>query len=686
MNDKFITNTGYFKFNAKTNNVIFFEMGKDLFTEELKEKSLNRWIPIDEFDYFGTPVIHESINKVIAYLNILSEDDESFLLDFTLNDNDYVIEINNTLKLVGYESPILDVIIKKFATKDEMSVVSKIGEIIKKTVTISDYSILYVDIKDDHAIYNLESEQRHYKYSDILENIKFAGKRYVFTKDYVDETLSKLTELSEVGDIVHITYPFYDEEKKLILFYDGFLSVCELNQFGEPGKLVGMVKKLSSVEMVRKRENHFDPLTGLKNRAVCKEELQEIISKEKYGYCILIELNNLEYFNDNFGYEIGDQSITTQANIVRDFFYSTDYVYRYGGDEFLVFLEKKNMIGDINLLLSQMATVFNQEKFKVGGVQIDLGAKVGIFEFTEEAKGISRDNLIKASEIALIKARVKGKNGSHIIDLIEVQQYRKRVKFESDIIDYVNQRKFVPYYQPIVNIVGDKIVGVETIARIEHDVWGVVDTNDFIDFIEKKDSVDHFDYVIFDKAIKNFLEWKRKGILEDNFELSFNLSISAINSSFVDSIKFIVNKYKLNPEFIYFEVDIDIATEEDTKKIMLNKLIEQGFKLTIINSEISKEMLTCLRELEVSRLKVSKEIIEGISSDELSPILLDSLVQFAKKNNLSLVADGVKEKEHIVKLDTLGVSYVKGAYISKALVKDTFEEYLKEYSNAISGR
>ena len=406
-----------------------------------------------------------------------------------------------------------------------------------------------------------------------------------------------------------------------------------------------------------------DPLTDLYNQRVFWELLEYEIdrSKRHNAKCtlLMIDLDNFKLINDHFGHAVGDTFLQRFARAVQSALRGGDIFARYGGDEFVALLPEAD--------LEQGYTVAKRVLDAARSVAIDVGdderasasVSIGMAVFPDHASE-AKDMFLFADTL-MYKAKAEGKERVAVPTEHDVMEtFRSISDMGVAVMNAVNDRKVVPFFQPIVAVDGKGLNAVEVLSRIEID-GEIMRADQFIEVAEKMGIIHRLDALVIETALETVHQAGFDG------HIFFNLSPRAlVLSEFIRSLRSIVRNSPIPPERVVFEI-----TERDTVKNLsllesfLIELKSEGFGLAIDDFGSGFSSFHYLRRFPFDFLKIEGDFIANMLNNERDCIFVRSIKDLARSLNIKVIAEFVESEEVLEMIRELGIEYAQGYHIGR---------------------
>ncbi len=426
---------------------------------------------------------------------------------------------------------------------------------------------------------------------------------------------------------------------------------------------------------------HFDPLTGLPNRVLMADRLQQaLIQSERRKESLLgiayLDIDGFKSVNDSYGHEIGDELLVNVAQRMKTLLREGDTLSRIGGDEFVaVLVDLKNMNeceGVLTRLLNAAA-----DQIIVGNVSLKVSASIGITFYPQD--GVDADQLIRHADQAMYLAKQAGKNRYHIFDIKQDELIRThRENFES-IQRAFEQRQFVLYYQPKVNMRTGKVFGVEALIRWLHPEQGVLSPAHFLPIIENHPlSIEIGEWVI-DTALSQMSAWHALGL-----DLSISVNVGAFQlqqQDFAQRLLVLLATYpNVLPDNLELEVLETSAIENigAASKVML-ECCDLGVHFSLDDFGTGYSSLTHIRHLPADVLKIDQTFVRDMLNDPDDLAIVRGVINLASIFNRKVIAEGVETAEHGSILLALGCDLAQGYGIAWPMPADELAEWVTNW-------
>ena len=410
-----------------------------------------------------------------------------------------------------------------------------------------------------------------------------------------------------------------------------------------------------------------DSLTGIGNRRNLDTVLAERFGRgRRYNDTVSIlhiDLDGFKAINDTLGHAAGDHILCHISDTLNACAIEGEFVGRIGGDEFVVVLNNNAAEGR-DVKLAQAIIQKAKEPVDFDGELCRIGASIGIARAKrgQGPDGFNPERILMDSDIALYAAKRAGKGQYAVFnsDMRKDVEHRKAVA--DDLIEAIENRQFVSYYQPQFDCTGSNILGLEALVRWKHPKHGILPPIEFLGLAEEMNLAEQIDLQVLETALKDLTTTDEYGMGIPN--IAVNVSASSLNSpNFIDSIR----TFDLPPNRLVFEVLETVCLDELTKIQSDNiaAIHEMGIELEIDDFGTGHASISGVLALKPSRLKVAREIVNAFTEEDEQKSLLEAVIALGRALGVGLIAEGVETQKHVESLSDMGFERLQGYALSR---------------------
>ena len=404
-----------------------------------------------------------------------------------------------------------------------------------------------------------------------------------------------------------------------------------------------------------------------KNKELLKDELTGLYSRRLYnefcktenltGYALLLDLNNFKKLNDTYGHDYGDMVLIETGKYLKEVF-KDDYIFRISGDEFYIF---SFYIIDVKSKIKELEHLFRTSKLMK---RYEISFSLGYYKKRERE---SVEYAFKYADLAMYSAK-KNKRAWSEEATKEFVKNNRRKKLIENMIKISIDTEFYAVFQGKYELETGKMIGAEALTRWENKFLGVILPKEFIPVAENLSLLYKIDYKIAEEAIKKTRELLDKKEVEDDFRMSFNMSMETFErEDLVSYISNLLKNYSLDGKNLEIEMTESLALDGGNNVIeKLNKIRGMGIYLSIDNFTVDYSTISQLITLPIDVIKFDKSLISGVNDNiEFARDIYAGLTNMIKSLKLKVIAEGIEKKEQSEFLKEIGISYGQGYYFGR---------------------
>ena len=407
---------------------------------------------------------------------------------------------------------------------------------------------------------------------------------------------------------------------------------------------------------------YHDSLTGLGNRLLFKEQLEEAlrdVSVASHPLAVLfLDLDGFKAVNDTLGHSIGDLLLKSVAAKLRDILPRTDRIARLGGDEFAILQISAAQPGSSIALAKKIIEVVGQPN-SIDGHDVTVGASVGIA--IARPGDMNTDNFLKSADLAMYSAKSDGRGTYRMFDPEMDAIVQARRLLERDMRTALAQDGFRLFYQPLVNLQTKKVTAFEALMRWQHPERGMVPPSDFIPVAEEMGLIVQLGEWALRQACAEATKWP------DGICVSVNLSpLQFAKGNLVSSVMSALASAGLPASRLELEITESVLLEKSERNItILNQLRGLGVRISMDDFGTGYSSIGYLRSFPFDKIKIDQSFVRDLLVDEGSLAIVRAIAGLGVSFGMITTAEGVETEEQMRCLNLEGCIEVQGYLYSR---------------------
>lgn len=474
---------------------------------------------------------------------------------------------------------------------------------------------------------------------------------------------------------------------------DGRIIVCEWYNtpiYDEHGQTIGIASlgeditdKREAEELIWKQAN-YDSLTGLANRKLLQDRLEQEIKKANranHSVALLyLDLDQFKDVNDTLGHHVGDNLLQEAAHRLSSYIRDIDTVARLGGDEFTIVMGGLEEITSVERVASEILEKLAQP-FQLADETAYVSASIGITFYPQDGTRI--DELFKNADQAMYAAKNMGRNCFQYFTSSMQEAAMKRISTVKDLHTALPGEEFVLHYQPIVDLSSGAIRKGEALIRWQHPRQGLLMPDRFITYAEESRLINEIGDWVYREALDRVSQWRRT--YDAEFQICINASPVQFDSKSTHVDRWIdhLKNRGLPGNAIAIEITEGLLME-NVEKCTQNLLMfrDAGIQVSLDDFGTGYSSLAYLKKFDIDYLKIDRSFVQNLGQDSDDIVLCHAVIAMAHKLGLRVVAEGIETRQQRALLESAGCDYGQGFLFSKAVPAEEFENLLADVSEA----
>ncbi len=409
-----------------------------------------------------------------------------------------------------------------------------------------------------------------------------------------------------------------------------------------------------------------DTLTGLPNRALVLDRADQLLARTArrpgtLSGALFIDIDGFKHVNDNLGHAAGDQLLKIVGERLQLAVRDHDTVGRLGGDEFVVLVDSTTDETALDRLADRLTEVLREpvvldDGRKVFSVTASIGVAMG--QYT------TPDGLLRDADLALYAAKAAGKDRYALFDASMYAGAEGRLELENDLGMALQRNQFFLLYQPIFDLPSQGIVGVEALIRWQHPERGMVAPDSFIPLAEESGMIIQIGRWVLEEACRQAASWSAEGL-----EVPIAVNVSAHQLSrkgFADDVRLALESSGIAPALLTLELtETTLMRDVASASEALKAVKALGVRIAIDDFGTGYASLSQLQRMPVDILKIDRSFVAALNDGGQSRELLQAILGVGEALSLSVVAEGIEERNQMTTLEEMGCEMAQGFLMGK---------------------
>ncbi len=432
-------------------------------------------------------------------------------------------------------------------------------------------------------------------------------------------------------------------------------------------RLAQSMLRLGASEAQAQHLAFHDVLTGLANRALIDERLTQALARATRSHSqtalLLLDLDRFKNINDTYGHHAGDDLIIEVAHRLSALLRESDTVGRIGGDEFVIVMEDIQQLADIETLCQRIIATLSMP-YTLLGSEAWVGVSIGAALAPQD--GTERQELMRKADIALYEAKNDGRGQYRLFVRAMDESVQTRQQIAADLRSALQQQQGLEvWYQPLMDISGNQIVGFEALLRWHHAQRGAIPPSEFIPIAEETGLILQIGEWVLREACHVSLRWPALTIAVNVSPLQFRAA------GFVQHFQEIVQSEGADARNIELEITEGVLIEDEREaRAIIIALREAGFRIALDDFGTGYSSLNYLSHFPVDKIKIDRSFTQSLGVAENSAAIIESVVRLGHAMGLTVTAEGVETSGQMTALKEAGCNQLQGYLFSQAVPPD----------------
>jgi diguanylate cyclase (GGDEF)-like protein/PAS domain S-box-containing protein len=451
--------------------------------------------------------------------------------------------------------------------------------------------------------------------------------------------------------------------------YPEWLSISAVRN--DQGAINQYAAIFSDITERKKREQkihelaYFDELTGLANRRLFQDRLEQALANAKRHHhqlaVLFLDLDLFKRINDTLGHQAGDEALRQVAKRLQKASRAGESVARLGGDEFTMLVPECETKEEIVKLAQRIVAQF-ELPFQIQQNELALTTSVGISIYPQH--GHTASELLKCADAAMYQAKESGRNNYSIYNSSLGQRHDQALQLEQALRKALSQQQLQVHYQPKVELKTGQLHSLEALVRWKDQELGQVAPADFIPIAETLGLIHQLGQQVLRQVCHQLQQWGALAV-----PVAVNISAKELaDPQFLPQLKQILAESEVDPQLLELEITESCLLPEraaETQRV-LQKLRQLGIRLAIDDFGTGYSSLSYLRHLPINCLKIDRSFIKTLPDNTNDRQITSAIIAMANAMGLDVIAEGVESQAQQEFLLTAGCKFGQGYWFGKA--------------------
>ncbi|EXU76183.1 bifunctional diguanylate cyclase/phosphodiesterase [Erwinia mallotivora] len=388
--------------------------------------------------------------------------------------------------------------------------------------------------------------------------------------------------------------------------------------------------------------------------------LARLMRQQQQVALLLLDLDRFKLINDTYGHHAGDELIIEVGRRLGELINDGDTVGRLGGDEFVVIVNQIDSLHSVQLLCEKIIDAINRP-FTLLGNDVWTGVSIGVTLAPEDAS--DKAEMMRKADIALYEAKSQGRGQFRLFVAAMDESVKTRQQVAADLRAALQSKQdLAVYYQPQLDMDGQKVVGLEALIRWNHPRYGEMAPTEFIPLAEEAGLIMQIGEWVLREACRVSLAWPDLIIAVNVSPLQFR------TAGFAERTTAIIRQEKTLPSRIEPEITEGVLIEDEKgAQETISQLRQVGFRIALDDFGTGYSSLNYLSHFPVDKIKIDRSFTQSLGVTGNGGAIMESMVRLGQAMGLTVTAEGVETRSQMAALSEAGCNQLQGFYFSQAV-------------------
>jgi diguanylate cyclase (GGDEF)-like protein len=421
-----------------------------------------------------------------------------------------------------------------------------------------------------------------------------------------------------------------------------------------------------------------DSLTRLPNRVLFNEVLHNayIGCKEESIALLCLDLDDFKVINDTLGHATGDALLVAVGERIKGCIRDNDTAARLGGDEFAIILAGRT-IAEISAVATRLVDRIGRP-YHFDGQVVEIGVSIGIGLAPKDSK--TPNELLKHADLALYRAKADGRSRWRLYDSEMDERLQERRSLQADLRQALLRGEFKLYFQPIIDLSANRMIGAEALLRWSHPRRGELAPTEFVPLAEDAGLIAPIGAWVLRQACLVAAGWP------DSVRIAVNISpVQFRDAGLMASVDESLSSSGLDPARLELEITETTVLETNSQTVdALWKLHGRGVRIALDDFGTGYSSLSYLRRFPFDKIKIDRSFIQDLGHEKDDSSIILAIIGLADSMNMVVTAEGVETNEQAALLRSYGCAQAQGYLFCRPVTAEVIQDFIAAYTNPLA--
>ena len=452
-----------------------------------------------------------------------------------------------------------------------------------------------------------------------------------------------------------------------------------------PNRIVGVIFDISerkaAEEAIWRSANH-DPLTGLANRVLFQQRLEQALAEARRNGTsvsfLMLDLDDFKVVNDLLGHDAGDAVLREIAARLRAITRDCDTVARFGGDEFGIILVEPMRL-EHSMKYAERVIKRLRQPFSYAGRKLIVRGSIGVAAFPDHHAAPM--DLMKAADIALYRAKGQGRNRLAVYTPEMGREIEDQAALRQQVRKGLSKEQFLPHYQPKIDLASGRIVGFEALARWQVPGKAILTPAAFGRAFDDPELGVALGRQMIGKVAQDMRRWLDGGV--DFGRIAVNLSSAEFSRpELAEEILGLLEAQEVPPARLEVEITetVLLGRSAEFAGATLRMLCDRGVQIALDDFGTGYASLTHLKQFPVDHVKIDRSFVRDLEEDADDAAIVAAVISLGQSLSLTITAEGVETPGQALRLRALGCHNAQGYLYAQAMTATSVPRFVAGWS------